>query len=107
MSVFEFATTESPAMVSPEEYLSYLVIERVSELEAKLIQRNPEYQKIQIELNDCYLEIRKLSSEPDRVENLIEKIQVNFGVLEVLIGRLSYKQGLKDGAILIKYLGVD
>ena len=92
-------------MVDLEEYLCYLAIERASEFEEKIVRHDPEYQKIQAELEDYYLEIRRLLPEPGPEDNVIDRLQVTVGVLEVLIERLVYRQSLKDGAIFIKLLG--
>ena len=89
-------------MVNLDQYLSYLTIERVAELEMKVIQHDPEYQKIQAELEGCYLQIQRLLPESHHNEKIIDNIQIKIGVLEVLIGRLVYQHGLKDGATLIK-----
>ena len=46
MSFFEFTTSETPTMVNLDQYLSYLTIERVAELEMKVIRHDPNYQQI-------------------------------------------------------------
>lgn len=89
-------------MVNLEQYLSYLTFERFAELEMKVIRHDPEYQKIQAELEACYLEIQKLLPDSLHNKKITDELQVKIGVLEVLIGHLVCQHGLKDGATLIK-----
>lgn len=102
MSFFEFTTSETPTMVNLDQYLSYLTIERVAELEMKVIRHDPNYQQIQAELEDCYLEIQRLLSESHHHKKITDELKVKIGLLEVLIGRIAYRHGLKDGVTLIK-----
>lgn len=89
-------------MVNLDQYLSYLTIERVAELEMKVIRHNPEYQKIQAELEYYYLEIQRLLPESLHNKKITDELQVKIGLLEVVIGHLVYRHGLKDGATLMK-----
>lgn len=104
MSFFEFTTSETPTMVNLDQYLSYLTIERVAELEMKVIRHDPNYQQIQAELEACYHEIQRLLPDSHRIKKITDELQVKIGLLEVLIGRLAYRHGLKDGATFLKQL---
>ena len=106
MSELEFTITESPNMVSLEEYIDYLIIERVSELAAKVIKQDESYQKIQKELISCNQKLSNLLSKTKFNEIIEETLDPAISDMEMILLKLAYRQGLKDGTGLCGVLKV-
>jgi hypothetical protein len=94
MPTFELFITDSPTIAVLEEYLTHLIMERTSELDKKLIRKNPEYLSLRFELEEYCAELRRLAPESLPGESFIEKLQVAISRLEILVQRFSYRQGL-------------
>lgn len=86
-----------------EEYLAYLIDERVAELWAEGLRRDPEYQRLRKQfddfMNDLLALLPKEGSKP-----VLEAIRETVGVLEKAGGAVLYRQGFKDGAGLARML---
>ncbi|MCL6591964.1 MAG: hypothetical protein K6U80_18695 [Firmicutes bacterium] len=104
MANFEFTITESDKMVDLEEYINYLIIERCNEIYYKIISQNAEYQKLQAQIKGCFQELLRVLPEPDQKEIINERLSVIIGTLEMLLPRITYKQVLKDGFRLKKWM---
>ncbi len=105
MADFEFEITESDEMVDLEEYFNYLIMERCNEIHYKIISHNAEYQNLQVELKKCFEELLRVLPEPAKKEIVNERLSEVVGKLEMLLPRLIYRQGLKDGARVKGWIG--
>jgi hypothetical protein len=104
MSDFEFTITETKLMVDLEEYFDYLIIERCNEIHSKLIHQDAEYQNLQAQIESCFQELLQVLPEPAHKEIVNERLWSIIGTLELLLPRITYKQGLEDG-FKLKALG--
>jgi hypothetical protein len=104
MSDIEFTITETNSMVDLEEYINYLIIERCNEIYYKIISKNAEYQNLQSRIKSCFEELLQVLPERVQQEIVTETLWRVIGILEMLLPRLAYRQGLKDG-FRLKALG--
>jgi hypothetical protein len=108
MSETEFAVTKTSFMVDLEEYMNYLIHERCSEIHAKIIRKDPEYQDLQAQIKNCFQELQNCEAltlnELTEKEDVSETLSEIIGVLELLTSKLTYRQGLKDGGRLGEWI---
>jgi hypothetical protein len=105
MADFEFEIRESDEMVDLEEYFNYLIIERCNEIYYKIISHDAEYQNLQTEIEKCFEELLRVLPELAQKEIVNERLPGAIGSLEMLLPRLTYRQVLKDGARVKRWIG--
>ncbi len=105
MADFEFTITESDSPVDLEEYIDYLIIERCNEIYYKIISQNTEYQNLRAQMKECFQDLLQLLPDPAYQEIVTESLPGMIGTLEMLLPQIIYRQILKDGLGLKKWLG--
>jgi dGTP triphosphohydrolase len=104
MPLFQPDTANGPEIAGLEEYLKYFILERVSEVESKLLQDDPEYRRIRERFERFLQDLTQLLPELGS-ETILEAIRETAGMLVVTGGRCFFSQGFRDGAGFIKMLG--
>lgn len=104
MTVSLLTLTTNNQMANPEEYMDCLILERVTELDANIIRRDPEYRRLHQEIDACYQDLERICPSAPELVEIRSRLEGAIGMLEVLIERLIYMQSLRDGARLQNFL---
>lgn len=103
MSLFEFTTPETPEMLPLREYLNYFILERVGEIENKMIPLDAAYREARAALEACCREIEKHLPEDSRWE-MMDRLTSTMGAVENAEIITVYRHGFKDGVAVAKFL---
>ncbi|TCL76428.1 hypothetical protein EDC14_1002187 [Hydrogenispora ethanolica] len=104
MPLFQPDTANGPEIAGLEEYLKYFILERVSEVESKLLGDDPEYRRIREQFDRFLQDLAQLLPELGS-GTILEAIREMTGQLVAVGGRRFFSQGFQDGAGFIKMLG--
>ncbi len=97
MAVFQLDTSNGPDIAGLEEYLRYFVLERVTEVEIKLLREDAEYQQFQQQFDRFLQDLQQVLPEMGAA-SVLEAIRETTALLVATAGKRFFTQGFQDGA---------
>jgi hypothetical protein len=99
MSQLDLPVPRDPELDRLDQYLEYLVMERVAEYTEKVTGHDPEVQKIRAQFDEFLAILRNLLPTPAG-ETVLRAIDETSAHIETRLQELAYKRGLLDGVEL-------
>jgi hypothetical protein len=99
----ECVAMHDSSLVGLDEYFRDLMVERVAELEGKLLRADTECRQLRSGLDSYLVALADyLPPEADQAQIFLEAIRESLTSLESRVACLAYQQGMWDGVAWVK-----